>query len=160
MWIHTIRKVRFWDAQIPAPRYPSLWGLSVTVSNTDDTFCKSLYSGVFRTLYSGVLGHNQYSTVLLPLPISASPHHRLCTSPRERLWVWWPHNLTLFTTSLKVREAIFRVRRTPSKQANKHPSNQFGCFGPTLRKKMKCRVVPRRALKVRLYGRHWLKDVF
>ena len=49
--------------------------------------------------------------------ISASPY--TCTSPRKRLRTWWPHNLTLFTTSRRVRVMISRVRRNPSEQANK-----------------------------------------
>jgi len=77
----------------------------------------------------GSLGHNQYSTGLLPLPLSASPHHlriqqpnkaRLCQyffkgpqaanlaeATDKRAFV--PHNLSLFTTSLRVRAMIFRV---------------------------------------------------
>jgi len=58
-----------------------------------------------------------------------SPHLRItapytCTSTRELLRVWWPHNLTLFTTSRRVRAMISRVRRNSRNQAT-NPRSGF-----------------------------------
>jgi len=73
------------------------------------TFCRSLYSGVCRTL-----SMQYWSPPSPPLRITA-PY--TCTSPCERPQVWWPHNLTLFTTSRTVRAMISRVRQNSRNQA-------------------------------------------
>ena len=82
----------------------------------------SLLSGVFRTIYK-YLGHNLLSAPPPRLLTTA----RLCTSltPCELLRERQPHNLYLVATSLKVRATIFRVRRNPSKQANKQSVDEI-----------------------------------
>jgi len=85
------------------------------------TVCRSLYSGVFRTLS---IQHRS----------PHSPHLRItspytCTSPCEHPRVWWPHNLTLFTTLRRVRAMISRVRQNSRNQATKLllTVTVFGC---------------------------------
>ena len=86
-------------------------------------------TSVFTSMFTSSVGHNQYSTGLLPLPFSVSPHHLRIQQTNKARLCWYlfkgpdgpknyvslfqralvHHNLSLFTTSLGLGVMISRV---------------------------------------------------